>query len=243
MEATTSRRSWAGDWLSVAAILLVGGLLSLAIGAMQVKGASVTPILVPDAANQTCQQLANTYSPGSTWTEFKFDPNPDRGRAVHRRRRHPDPSRSRMPVRRASTGPRTSVSMPSSSRAAQLATTCTSTTSPGHRTRNPSATQVSSRRVATRSATSRSATTWSSRCRRRPCPRSTEPGHGASTRARIRLTSRCPRASCSRSTTRSRSAPSPTTRTLPSVATSPLTTQLRRRQRSAASPMSLLPAT
>ncbi len=76
MEATTSRRSWAGDWLSVAAILLVGGLLSLAIGAMQVKGASVIPILVPDAANQTCQQLANTYSAGSTWTEVKADENP-----------------------------------------------------------------------------------------------------------------------------------------------------------------------
>lgn len=69
-------RSALGDWLVVAGILAAMGLLSLVIGVRTSLGASVAPILVPGAGNQSCQQLADTYSPGSTWIEVKADPNP-----------------------------------------------------------------------------------------------------------------------------------------------------------------------
>ena len=58
-------------------ILIVGGMLSLFIGVRFTEGASVAPILVPEAANQTCQQLAEHLLAGSTWIELKVDPNPE----------------------------------------------------------------------------------------------------------------------------------------------------------------------
>jgi hypothetical protein len=64
------------EWVQVGIILIIGGLLSLFIGVRLTEGASVAPILVSGAGNQTCQQLADTYSPGSTWIELKVDPNP-----------------------------------------------------------------------------------------------------------------------------------------------------------------------
>jgi hypothetical protein len=67
----------ATDWLAVVAILTVGAILSLFVAVHRTSGASVTPILVEGAGNQTCQQLADAFAPGSTWIELKVDPNPE----------------------------------------------------------------------------------------------------------------------------------------------------------------------
>jgi hypothetical protein len=74
--ARSARFPFLLDLIQVMAILAITALVSLVLTAPRVSAASVTPIHVPGAANQTCQQLANTYSPGSSWIELKADPNP-----------------------------------------------------------------------------------------------------------------------------------------------------------------------
>ncbi len=64
------------DWLAVSTILISGAVLSLFLAVQHTSGASVTPILIEGAGNQTCQQLADAHAPGSTWIELKVDPNP-----------------------------------------------------------------------------------------------------------------------------------------------------------------------
>jgi hypothetical protein len=70
------RFSWLADWAGVAVVLVAMGLVSLLVSVQGARGASVAPTFVQGAANQTCQELANQYAPGSTWIELKVDPNP-----------------------------------------------------------------------------------------------------------------------------------------------------------------------
>ena len=74
MQVRTLGRAIA-DWAVIAIVLAAAALLWMA-AAQRAAGASVTPILVEGAGNQTCQQLADQYAPGSTWIELKADPNP-----------------------------------------------------------------------------------------------------------------------------------------------------------------------
>jgi hypothetical protein len=55
-------------------LAVVMALLLVSVTAVQ--AASVGPIYIPGPTNYSCQELADLYSPGSTWTELKFDPNP-----------------------------------------------------------------------------------------------------------------------------------------------------------------------
>jgi hypothetical protein len=70
------RFSWLADWAAVAVVLVAMGLVSLLVSVQGARGASVTPTFVEGAGNQTCQELANQYAPGSTWIELKADENP-----------------------------------------------------------------------------------------------------------------------------------------------------------------------
>ena len=66
----TTRRTWG------ALTLLVGAFLLALLAAVPIRAASVSPIVVTETANQTCQELADQYAPGETWIELKFDATP-----------------------------------------------------------------------------------------------------------------------------------------------------------------------